>query len=130
MGILEGLAAMSIGKLILLGVLALIVGIPALVLLIAVIIAPVAIISNNPPWGQKSIRGERMKPQIRTLGWGIFFIAFGAGILAAVALNLQFWGIAGIALLFGGISLIIFYFIAAKSERRTNFLKKDEEEAL
>ena len=68
-------------------------------------------------------------PKIRILGWGIFFIAFGAGISAAIALNLQFWGIAGIALLFGGIGLIIFYFIAAKSERKEPFLE-DEEEAL
>ncbi len=131
MGLLEVLAAMSIGKLILLGVLALIIGIPVLVIvLIFMIVAPIAIISKSLPWSEKSIRGERIMPKIRILGWGIFFIAFGAGISAAIALNLQFWGIAGITLLSGGIGLIIFYFIAAKSERRETFLEKDEEEAL
>jgi len=119
-GILEALAVMSVGKLILLGFLGLIVGIPALALLVGMVISFALFLSPNPPWGKEGISiREKISPKTRALGWGIFFLAIGLGIIVAVASNTQIWGIAGIALLFGGIGLIIFYFVAVRTERKT-----------
>ena len=127
-GLLEALAAMSVGKLILLGALALTVGIPALGILAWMVTEVAGALSPNRKQGIR-IR-ESISPKTRALGWGIFFLALGLGILVAIAADVQIWGIVGLALLFGGISLIIFYFIAVKSERRETYLEKDEEEAL
>lgn len=127
-GLLEALAAMSVGKLILLGTLSLIVGIPALIILLGTIIAVTAIVSDNAPWGKGGGVRESISLKTRALGWGIFFLAVGVGIIVAVASSMQIWGIAGIALLFGGIGLIIFYFIAARTERK-KILPSEEEEA-
>lgn len=128
-GLLEALAAISVGKLILLGALGLIVGIPALVLVVGMVISFALFLSPNPPWSKHGVRvRESMPLKTRTLGWGIFFLAVGLGIIVAVASNVQIWGIAGIALLFGGIGLIIFYFIAARTERK-EILPNEEEEA-
>ena len=128
-GLLEALAAISVGKLILLGALGLIVGIPALVLVVGMVISFALFLSPNPPWGKHGVRvRESMSLKTRTLGWGIFFLAVALGILVAVASNVQIWGMAGLALLFGGIGLIIFYFVAARSERKEN-LPNEEEEA-
>ena len=127
---LEALVAMSIGKLILLGVLALIVGIPALVLLVGMVVGSALFLSPNPPWKDKW-NGERTRKSIslktRALGWGMFFIAVALGILVAVASNVQIWGMVGFALLFGGIALIIFYFIASKTERKTTLFNQEED---
>lgn len=128
-GLLEALAAISVGKLILLGFLSLIVGIPVIVLLVGMVIVVTAVISDNAPWGKHRMRvRESISLKTRALGWGIFFLAVGLGILAAVASNVQVWGIAGIALLFSGIGLIIFYFVAARTERKKT-LPNEEEEA-
>jgi uncharacterized membrane protein HdeD (DUF308 family) len=128
-GLLEALAAMSVGKLILLGLLALIVGIPVLIFLVGTVIAITAIIglSDNPPWGKHGISvREKISLKTRALGWGIFFLAVGLGIIVAVASKVTLiWGIAGIALLFGGIGLIIFYFIAARTERKEILLSEE-----
>jgi len=126
-GLLEALAAMSVGKLILLGALGLIVGIPALTILLGTVIVVTAIISDNAPWGKHGmgVRGS-ISLKTRALGWGIFFLAVGLGIIVAVASKVMFtWGIAGIALLFGGIGLIIFYFIAARTERKEKLMSEE-----
>ena len=120
MGVLETLAAISIGRLILLGIL----GIIALALFMCIIVGTAAVSGGGKGWygtRRTEERGTRrpMEVSTRVIGWGIALVAFGLGILAGIygVSEASVWGIAGMALLFGGIGLIFFYFIAVRRER-------------
>lgn len=61
--------------------------------------------------------GVGMPIPTKILGWGIVFIAIGVGLLIGIygLAEISVWGILGMALLFGGIGLIVFYLVARRN---------------
>ena len=121
--ILELLANIGTGKLIVLGI----VGIIALFIIFLIITGTAAVLGP----GRMAVRGtparkeaavEPSKPMpvpTRILGWGIVLSALGLGILVALYLlpEVSILGIVGTGLAFGGGGLVVFYLIASKRER-------------
>lgn len=123
MGILESILAMGIGKLIVLGILSTVVGIPVLALLagtaICVVCGPLFLL--NPPWKEGGVLASpRRSSQTRILSFGIVLLAIGIGIIVSVygVSQPSVWGIAGITISFGGLGLIVSYFVTSAIEKR------------
>jgi hypothetical protein len=126
MGILEIIAAMEIGRLILLGIFFII----ALALLVGGIFLSTAVIADSdkpPPW-VKTPATPRHAPRKRSLSFGIVLLALGVGILASAygVSQPSAWGVAGTTILCGGIGLIISYFVESAIDRRHQAEKKEE----
>ncbi|MCD6169602.1 MAG: hypothetical protein J7J76_03490 [Candidatus Latescibacteria bacterium] len=116
MGISEALATMTTGKLIALGIF----GVIALGIIVGAIIATSAVLGP----GRRAVGGalreeKRMPTSIRVLGWGICLLSVGLGIIMAMYVlpSLSAWGIIGMALLCGGLGLVVFYLIASRREK-------------
>lgn len=120
--ILELLANIGTGKLIVLGILVLIV----LTIIGGAIVGMAAVLGP----GREAVRGTSVRKEVtkplrtmpvstRILGWGIVLSALGLGILVALYLlpEVSILGIVGTGLAFGGGGLVVFYLIASKRER-------------
>jgi len=123
---MEALAAMSTWKLIALGLF----GTIALLFIGIIVLGTVAILGP----GMRAVHGamgaiqnlgeKRQRPKmpisVRVLGVGIVFLAVGLGIvIALVALPaVGGWGMFGVLMLSIGAGLVIFYLIAAKTEKQ------------
>ena len=127
-----GFLAMSIGRLIVLGIF----GLLALTLIALIIVGTAAVLGpgisavrDYAPGRNRSDR-KRMPVSTRVLGFGIVFLAIGLGVLAGVygVADVTLWGIVGMVLLFGGIGLILFYFIASKAEKQTTIAQTEDQE--
>ena len=120
--ILELLANIGTGKLIVLGILVLII----LTIIAGAIVATAAVLGpGREAVRDTSVRKEVTKPlrtmpvSTRILGWGIVLSALGLGILVALYLlpEVSVLGVIGTGLAFGGMGLVAFYLIASKKER-------------
>ena len=120
--ILELLANIGTGKLIVLGILVLII----LTIIVGAIVATAAVLGP----GREAVRGTSVRKEVtkplrtmpvstRILGWGIVLSALGLGILVALYLlpEVSVLGVIGTGLAFGGMGLVAFYLIASKKER-------------
>lgn len=160
MGILKSISEMGIGKLVILGVLWLVVGVPTLALLVtlvvsitsdgsvdastmamilalalgipgfalfvamavSVIVGPFALLSA--PWKSHIPALPSPKSRSRNLSFGIVLLTIGVGISASLYVIPRITGIGGIPMLFGtlilfgGLGLIISYFVVSRIERR------------
>lgn len=128
---MEALAAMSVWKLIALGIF----GIFALILLMVLILGAAAILGP----GMRAVHGiasflpkhehRRTTPPTHVLGAGIVFLAVGLGIVLALALlpTIGGWGMFGVLMLSIGVGLIGFYAVASKAEREQQNAAPSEE---
>jgi len=120
--ILELLANIGTGKLIVLGI----VGLMALFIIFLIITGTAAVLGpgRTAVGGTFARKGAAEPPSTmpvstRILGWGIVLSALGLGILVALYLlpEVSVLGVIGTGLAFGGMGLVAFYLIASKKER-------------
>ncbi len=122
----EALAAMSTGKVVVLGITTvLVVGILfILVVATAAVLGPgkqaLRIAHKAVPnlSGEETPRG--IPTSVKILGVGVMFLMVGLGVVVAAAIpTLTGWGMFGIILLAAGLGLLLFYLVVAKHERKT-----------
>ncbi|OQB41442.1 MAG: hypothetical protein BWY06_00855 [Candidatus Latescibacteria bacterium ADurb.Bin168] len=130
----EALAAMSTGKVVILGITAVLVA----GILFVLVVATAAILGPGrravegamravPNFsGEETPRGVPMS--LKILGIGVMFLTVGLGVvIAAVIPNLTGWAVFGIVLLAAGIGLLLFYLVVAKFEKTTPSPRSAEE---
>ncbi|HNZ39945.1 MAG TPA: hypothetical protein PK251_04660 [Candidatus Latescibacteria bacterium] len=122
----EALAAMSTGKVVVLGITTvLVVGILfVLVVATAALLGPGKQALRIAHKAVPNLSGEesprRIPTSVKILGVGVMFLMVGLGVVIAAAVpSLTGWGMFGVILLAAGIGLLLFYLFVAKFEKMT-----------
>jgi hypothetical protein len=131
----EALAAMSTGKVVVLGITTVLV----FGILFVLIVATSAILGP----GKTAVRGamkavpnlsgeetpKRIPTSVRILGVGVMFLTLGLGVVLGAAIpTLTGCGMFGVILLAGGIGLMLFYLVVAKHEKKFPRSRNSEDE--
>ena len=122
----EALAAMSTGKVVILGITAVLVAgiLFVLVVATAAILGPGRRAVEGAMKAVPNLSGEeaprRVPTSLKILGIGVMFLMVGLGVVIAAAIpSLTGWGMFGVTLLAAGIGLLLFYLVVAKFEKMT-----------
>lgn len=130
----EALAAMSTGKVVILGITAVLVSgiLFVLVVATAAILGPGRRAVEGAMKAVPNLSGEetprRIPTSVKILGVGVTFLMVGLGVVIAAAVpTLTGWGMFGIILFAAGIGLLLFYLVVAKHEKKAPLPRSAEE---